>query len=530
MPDSPTLPAAPVVSLASGGHLDPALVGPYLEIEVPASAALVPFGRCTLRIVGRKLQGADVEWEYQDQLCEGHAGDSLWFYCAREVVETLRDGTSTFSYTIATPVSDDAGCAETTVQSDCLVLIVGELVAPEPLPPPEVADLVRGIVDSTLPRLLVTVPASAASLPGAMVTLTLRTDSPARVREFAQVLKTAPLALAKDVTQETKRILDSLEPVPFIFRGYPGTHDGHEVDASYRIVSPDGTTTSDSESAVFLIGTPLGLDEPFIEEGEGDVLDLDSFTGDAHIATEPHERVKEGLFYWAYIASETDGEPVFYPVKLDGQVTRDEVDRGLRIPIPRDTLDLLAPASTLRVQIAINLTGTDDPFDTVDFPEKVYTVAFAEKVSWDLEDLDPAQIPAIHVGETMSFPLMDVIFVAARISPAGNRVAVEQFAYSSPGYYSGVVFYIGAPTGTATDNVVRIEFKRRWSKARFALTSVDAPVLLTWHTASGQTLQQTIPGGSPTVGHEARCELEGIDAVTIEAKDGIRLDCFEFES
>lgn len=514
---------APIVSLASGGGLDPELAGPYLEIEVPASAALVPFARCTLRIEGRTLQGGEVEWEYQDQLSEENAGDSLWFYCAKELVESLRSGSATFSYTIASPDGSDVPA-----QSASLEMVVGVLVVPDPLPPPEVGDLVTGIVDSALPRLLVTVPASEASLAGAMVTLFLRTDTPAFLQELSQVLDISPPATAKDITQETKRIADTLKPLPFVLRGYPATHHEQEVDASYEIVSPDGTTTSSSGSTVFHIGMPLGLEEPLIEEGVGEMLDVDSFTGDAHIATKPSERVKAGYIYWAYIASEGDGEPVLYPVKVDGQVTQAEADSGLRIPIARELLDLLPIGSTLRVQIAINLNGTDDPFDTVDFPEKTYTIAAAESASWDLEDLKFDEIPPIHAGETMSFPLLDVVFVAARVSPASNRVAVEQFAYSSPGYYSGTVFYIGAPTGTATDNVVRIDFKRRWAKVRFGVTSVDAPLLITWHSASGQTVQQTIPGGSPTAGHEAKCEMEGIDSVVIEAKDGIRLDCFEF--
>jgi hypothetical protein len=525
MTSSQSLLPAPVVSLASGNSLDPDLVGAYLDIEVPTSAYLIPFARCTMRITGRSLQGTDIEWENEDQLSDGLSGESLWFYCAKNVVEELRGCAATFSYAIVSPASEDP--ADMPAQSAGLTLIVGELVA---LPPPEIADLVRDIVDSTLPRLLVTVPASGASLSNAMVTVTLRTDTPALFQELSQVLDLRPPVSARDVTQETKRILDNLKPLPFTLRGYPATHDDQEVDASYEIVSPDGTVTSVSESTIFRIGTPLGLNEPLIEEAEGEVLDIDSFVGDAHITTEPSERIQEGLFYWAYMASEGDGEPIFYPVKLDSQVTQDEADGGLRIPIAREILNLLPTASTLRVQIAINLTGTDDPFDTVDFPEKTYTVALAEEVTWDLDDLNPAQIPPIHVGQTMSFPLMDIVFVTAKVAPETNRIAVEEFAYSSPGYYSGVVLYIGGPTGTGTDNVVRIEFKRRWAKVRFALTSVDAPVLITWHTASGQTVQQTIPGGSPTVGHEAKCEMEGITAVVIEPKDGIRLDCFEFQS
>lgn len=525
MTHAQTLLSAPIVSLASGGSLDPDLVGPYLEIEVPASAALVPFARCILRIEGRTLQGAEVEWEYQDQLSEENAGDSLWFYCTKDLVESLRSGSAAFSYTIASPEG-----SEVPAQSASLEVVVGELVAPEPLPPPEVGDLVSGIVDSTLPRLLVTVPASEASLAGAMVTLALSTDTPAFLKELSRVLDMPPPGAVKDITRETKRIADALKPLPFVLRGYPARHDDQEIDASYEIVSPDGTTTLSSESTIFRTGTPLGLEEPLIEEAVGDVLTVDSFTGAAHIATKPSERVKAGQVYWAYVVSEGDGEPVLYPVEIGGQVTQTEANRGLRIPIRRELLDLLPTGSTLRVQIAINLNGTDDPFDAVDFPEKTYTIAAAEKVSWDLEDLQFEEITPIHVGETMSFPLLDIVFVAAKVSPASNKVAVEQFAYSSPGYYSGTVFYIGASTGTATDNVVRIDFKRRWAKVRFGVTSVDAPLLLTWHSASGETVQQTIPGGSPTAGHEAKCEMEGIDSVVIEAKDGVRLDCFEFQS
>lgn len=524
MTHAQTLLPAPIVPLANAGSLDPDLVGPYLEIEVPASAALVPFARCILRVEGRTLQGAEVEWESADQLSEENAGDSLWFYCTKDLVESLRNGSATFSYTIASPDGSDVPA-----HSASLEVTVGELVAPEPLPPPEVGDLVSGIVDSTLPRLLVTVPASEASLAGAKVILALRTDTPPFLKALSQVLAVSPPGATRDITQETKRIAVALTPLPFVLRGYPARHDDQEVDASYEIVLPDGTTTLSSDSTTFRIGTPLRLEEPLIEEAIGDVLEVDSFTGDAHIATNPSEVVKAGCIYWAYVASEGDGEPVFYPVRLDGQVTQAEADSGLRIPIPRELLDLLPIGSTLRVQIAINLSGTDDPFDTVDFPEKTYTIAQASRIYWDLEDLQFEEITPIHAGETLSFPLLDVVFVAAKVSPASNQVAVEHFPYSSPGYYSGMVFYIGGPTGTATDNVVRIDFKRRWAKVRFGVTSVDAPLLLTWHSASGQTVQQTIPGGSPTAGHEAKCEMKDIDSVVLEAKDGIRLDCFELQ-
>lgn len=520
-----TLLPAPVVLLANDGRLDPDKVDRYLEIEVPTSASLVPFARCTLRIPDTNPQCTDDTWNNPDQLSEGRDGESLWFYLAKNVVEALRGTIATFSYDIVSHAEDGTEPADVPVKSASTTLIVGKL---ESLPRPKIADLDQGVVDSTLPRLLVTVPESVASLTNAMVTVTLRADPLALARELSQVLNVMPPVSSKDVTQETKGIVDDLEALPFAFRGYPATHHDHEVDASYEIVLPNGTTLA-SESVTFHIGTPLGLNEPLIEEAIDGVLDIDSFAGDAHITTEPNERVTAGLFYWAYIASEGDGEPTLYPLAVASAVTQDEVDGGLRISITREILNLLPAASTLRVQIAINLAGTDDPFDTVDFPASTYTVAVAEAISWDLDDLNPAQIPPIHVGQTMSFPLMDIVFVAARIAPETNRIAVEQFAYSSPGYYSGVVLYIGGVTGTATDNVVRIEFKRRWGKVRFALTSVDAPLRVTWHAASGETVGQTIPGGSPTAGHEARCELEGIEAVVIEPKDGIRLDCFEFK-
>lgn len=514
---------APIVTLATDGILDPELAGSYLEIEVPTSDYLIPFAECTMRITGRTLQGTDVEWEYQDQLPGGHSGESLWFYCEKNIVEALRDGTAVFRYTIASSTSDEP------VSSAALVLSIGEPATPGLLPPPEIADLVAGVVDSTLPRLLVTVPASGASLKDAKVTLTLRTEDSPLLLELSQLLKATPPMRAKDIVQETKQILDDLRATPFTFRGYPAAHDDMEVEASYEIVSPDGSTTSPSEATIFRIGTALGS-APLIDEADGDALDTGAFTGDAHITTEPSARVIAGLYYWAYVVSEVDGVETSYPVKLDGQVTQAEASGGLRIPLSRELLDILPDASTLRIQVSINLTGAQDPFDTVDFPEKTYTVTAAQSASWDLEDLVPAQITPIHVGGTLSFPLMDVYFEAARVAPATNIVSVEKFAYSSPGFYSGVVFYIGGPTGTATDNVIRITFKRTWGKVRFGVTSLDAPMVVTWYSTSGQTFTQTLPGGSPTVGHEAKCEMPGISSVVINPKDGIRMDCFEFHS
>lgn len=519
-------PPAPNIALANGGVLDPDGVKEYLEIELPTGPHLVSFARCTMRIRGLTSGGETVLWEFKSQVSEGHAEESQWFYCEKPFVDSLRGGMAVVRYTVVAP-SDATAPAGFPLESEGLVVGIGQPAQPVTPPPPEIGGLVAGLVDSDLPRLLATVPTSAASVEDAAVTLTLHVDDPAFFQGLSQVLKRPPPLRARDTVEETKRIEDDLAPLSFIFRGYPATHEAQDVAASYVIVSADGTSSA-SAATTFRIGASLGVEPPVIEEANGEVLAIDSFTGDAHVKTQPSARIKENMYYWVYAMSEVDGEQSFYPVALEGQVTLEESNAGMRFPISREFLTSLPAGAALTMQIAVNLSGGNDPFDTVDFPTRTYEIAVAQQASWDLEDQDPAMVAPIKVGGTLSFPLMDIYFSIARISPATNWVGLERFAYSSPGFYSGVVLYIGGPTGTATDNVVELRFKRRWNSVRFALTSVDAEVVITWHTESGNTLQQRIPGGQPTLGHEAKCQLQGITKAVIEAKDGIRLDCFEF--
>ncbi|WP_426284776.1 hypothetical protein [Luteibacter sp. E-22] len=91
------------------------------------------------------------------------------------------------------------------------------------------------------------------------------------------------------------------------------------------------------------------------------------------------------------------------------------------------------------------------------------------------------------------------------------------------------------PTGTTNKNIVFINFNDSWDVVRFAVTSADREVTVSFKDAGFSVIGSivTIPPGSEERQTEVRCDDQGrgrIKHVEIRSLEVIRLDSFKFRS
>ena len=269
---------------------------------------------------------------------------------------------------------------------------------------------------------------------------------------------------------------------------------------------------------------------PVVLEAVGDTVNpTDSMT----IATEPHPRVRTGMYYWASVVLVLpSGQEIDYPIASRERITNSDETDGVRLTVPQAIRDQLSLGQSMTVQFSVNLKNLDDPFDATPYPERKYKIGFWT-ATWDLEDQDPALVPPIGPGQALYFPLMIVRFLSAAINPDANRIGLERFGYTLPDYFDGVVLYIGAPPGVPNENSTLITFNRSWSEVRFAMTSLNHDVDVEWQNAQGYILQrETVKGGDPAEAHDVQFAFRSaaISRVVIQSRDVIRLDFFKFRA
>jgi hypothetical protein len=158
---------------------------------------------------------------------------------------------------------------------------------------------------------------------------------------------------------------------------------------------------------------------------------------------------------------------------------------------------------------------------------------------WDAEyNFDQDRIRDIGRWGTIYFPegpgdVMDMQFDPdTHIDPA-EKMGVEDYPYPDSPEFAGNCLYIGFRVGETNDNIVFINFHQNWDVARFAMTSVNRAVTVSFKDSRMNVISGiiTVPGGNVEAQHEVKYDDQGrgrIRHVEIRSKDVIRLDSFKF--
>ncbi|WP_282349749.1 hypothetical protein [Pseudomonas sp. PS01301] len=151
---------------------------------------------------------------------------------------------------------------------------------------------------------------------------------------------------------------------------------------------------------------PGTLKPPRIEQAAGNLLDLNTFTGDGIVVVDPWPFITAGQTFWLRVhGTLDDGDPYSERLATPYTVQTSEVTSGIRRVVERRLLLRLENASTLRVELKVDLSGTALESAATSFPEGDAVMATVKldlpaPVVTGAENgyLDPAGIPATGVN------------------------------------------------------------------------------------------------------------------------------------
>jgi hypothetical protein len=150
---------------------------------------------------------------------------------------------------------------------------------------------------------------------------------------------------------------------------------GKSIEVSYE-VTRDGEVLP-SRKLMLSIGTlseaDLGQSKPVIVEANGTtVVDLNTFTGDAHITVAKWPLAAVGQRVWLTVYGPT-GAPLAQ--LLTGfAITGADGLNGIARALARALLQGLAAGATIKVEIKVTFDGSPNETDAIRFPESVYSV------------------------------------------------------------------------------------------------------------------------------------------------------------
>ncbi|MBC3339595.1 hypothetical protein HU732_25135 [Pseudomonas proteolytica] len=104
-----------------------------------------------------------------------------------------------------------------------------------------------------------------------------------------------------------------------------------------------------------------GLPKPVVEQATGNVLDLNTFAGDASATVIPWPYVALGQACWLWVTGELkDGSPYSFEVLSGEALTEEWLSAGVNTPLPRHELQKLADCSDIEVHFAVNFNDQVD--------------------------------------------------------------------------------------------------------------------------------------------------------------------------
>lgn len=104
-----------------------------------------------------------------------------------------------------------------------------------------------------------------------------------------------------------------------------------------------------------------GLPKPVVEQATGNVLDLNTFAGDASATVIRWPYVALGQACWLWVTGELkDGSPYSFEVLSGEALTEEWLSGRVNTPLPRHLLQKLADCSDVEVHFAVNFNGQQD--------------------------------------------------------------------------------------------------------------------------------------------------------------------------
>ncbi|NNA96690.1 hypothetical protein [Pseudomonas gessardii] len=137
---------------------------------------------------------------------------------------------------------------------------------------------------------------------------------------------------------------------------------------AYRVMRCDGSEWQSPAREVEVLGLS-GLPTPRVEQSTGNVLDLNTFSGDATALVVVWDYMALGQACWMWITGEEeDGSPYRFEVLEGTPVTEEWLASGVSAQLPRLALQALADCSDFQVHFAVNFNGELDRGSAKTFP------------------------------------------------------------------------------------------------------------------------------------------------------------------
>ncbi|HEY4293688.1 hypothetical protein [Luteibacter sp.] len=204
----------------------------------------------------------------------------------------------------------------------------------------------------------------------------------------------------------------------------------------------------------------------------------------------------------------------------------------LRVPIER-----IVPAAGGTGTIVYSVLPDGQP--SILAPVRNLTLLGAAPGEWDLEyNFDADRVRYVLPRQTIRFPetgllVMDMQFDPDKHIDPNEQLGVELYRFNPTAEFRGSVLYVGNPQWVSHDNVFFVNFTEDWNVVRFAITSVDREVTVTFKDARLNIISGviTVPGGNNERQLEVRYNDNGrrrIRHLEIRCKDVIRIDSFKF--
>ncbi|QBF26370.1 hypothetical protein EXN22_11945 [Pseudomonas tructae] len=318
-------------------------------VRIPAWLGMIAGQQVRVFWQGIREDGRPYTYAEQRPLSGSQVGNEVIFVLDAEHIRALKGGKLELFYQVHN-ASGEPWVSET------LELWVGE-PAPE-LVMPEVEEAEDGALDPVgLIVATAVAPIYTGMAPGQDVHLEWL--SPIAAGNFFDYI---PVTSAQDLpfSVPEEDILPSLN---------------HQVRVRYIVREP-GEQSRYSDYLELFIGRAISNPpQPRIEEAKGNVLDLQSFPGDATVVVSPWNGIGEQQRYWLRIdGTDVSGEPLSLALAQGQAVTPGEVDLGVLARTRRNDLRRFSDNSQIDVHMAVGLHPDAQEQEAVVFPSRGYRI------------------------------------------------------------------------------------------------------------------------------------------------------------
>lgn len=350
----------PRVPQADGDTLDPEVIDERIGVRVDVTWDTIALNdRVTL-----SWQGSKMSTPYTETLTV--RGTSVTFLVPKVPYLSDNDGADVqVEYSVAF-------AAGGTDRSTPLLLRVGAGVGE--LPPPTVDEATGNTLDpiDAAGGITVRIPPEVTFVPGDVVTAQVGTyTSPGKPGAVGLTFAVPASAIASYVGQSL--------PVRYTLARDGRPYDSRELPLLLEDFAPEDPR----------------LTAPVIAQAEDDVLDLNTFEGDATVTAAPWPLIAVGQRVWLDAdGTRADGSATTIALLVAAPVTTQQVTAGLRESLARASLEALKDGSSLSLRLRVTFDGATDEVGAVRFPLRQYALVVSpSEIYLDFEDLPEQELP-----------------------------------------------------------------------------------------------------------------------------------------